>query len=117
MKRWKAHIVESTPEAKQFVKDVKKSMTQSQWDTIKNKIEDSIVKCPELGKKTVFIDPELIGNKVKHLLQLCNVIQFGKTFLYDTGTEVVAITIENYKSIDYKLWLNEIPEKYKVEPI
>ena len=113
MKRWKAHHVETTPEARQFVKDVKNSMTASQWNTIKEKIQDSIIKCPELGKKVVFIDPELTGNKVKHLLQLCNVIRFGKVFFYDTGTEALPITIDNYKTIDYTLWLNEMPEKYQ----
>lgn len=117
MNRYKAHILEATQEAKQFVKDLKNNMTSEQWDAIKNKIEDSIVKCPEIGKKVLFINPKLTGNKVKRFIQLCNVIQFGKTFLYDTGAEAIPITIDNYKSIDYKLWLNEIPEKYKVEPI
>ena len=116
MKRWKAHQVEATPEARQFVKDVKNSMTTDQWNTVKDKIQDTIVKCPELGKKVVFIDPKLIGNKVKQLIQLCNVIRFGKTFFYDTGTEALPITIDNYKSIPYLNWLNEIPEKY-IEPI
>ena len=115
MKRWKAHIVEATPEARQFVKDVKNSMTPEQWDAIKNKIQDTIVKCPELGKTVVFIDPKLTGNKVKHLLQLCDVIQFGKTFVYDTGTEALPITIDNYKSIPYLDWLNEIPEIYIID--
>ena len=117
MKRWKAHIVKATPEARQFVKDVKNSMTSEQWDAIKDKIEDSIVKCPELGKKVVFINPELIGNKVKRLIQLCNVIQFGKTFFYDTGTEAIPITIDNYKSIPYLQWLNKTPEEYIIDEL
>lgn len=115
MKRWKAHQVEATPEARQFVKDVKNSMTTEQWYAVKDKIQDTIVICPELGKKIVFIDPKLTGNKVKQLLQLCDVIQFGKTFFYDAGIEALTITINNYKSIPYLDWLNEIPEKYITE--
>ncbi len=113
MKRWRSHMAQATTEARQFVKDVKNSMTQTQWDAIKDKIEDTIVVCPQIGKKIVFIDTELTGNKVKQLLQLCDIIQFGRTFFYDTGTEALTITIDNYKSIPYLQWLSGIPEKYK----
>ena len=109
MKRWKAHKAQATTEARQYVKDIKNSMTSEQWAAVKDKIEDTIVVCPQIGKKIVFIDSKLTGNKVKQLLQLCNVIQFGRTFVYDTGTEALPITIENYKSIPYLDWLNESP--------
>ena len=109
MKRYKAHIAEATPEARQYVKDVKNSMTPEQWDAIKDKIEDTVERCPQLGKPIICIDPVMTGNKVKQLIQLCDVIQFGKTFVYDTGTEALPITLDNYKSISYLLWLNESP--------
>ena len=115
MKRWKATQVIATDAARQFVKDIKNSMTSEEWNAIKNKIQDSIEICPELGKKVIFIDPELTGNKVKRFIQLCDVIQFGKTFFYDTGTEALLITKNNYKSIPYLDWLNEIPEKYQID--
>lgn len=115
MKRWKCHLVKATPEAKQFVKDLKDSMTPEQWDAIKDKIEDSVERCSQERVKTLFVDPKLTGNKVKHFLQLCKVIRFGRTFFYDTGTEALPITIDNYKSIPYLDWLNEIPEKYITE--
>lgn len=163
MKRYKAHIIEGNPEARQFVKDyidaqIQKytdslttevldtltqeylngfdqeyldTLTQTEIDNltqsftdglipikrkqIKTKIGDSIEKCPQIGKRCAFIDPVMTGNKVKHLLQLCDVIQFGKTFVYDTGTEALPITIDNYKSIPYLDWLNEIPEIYIID--
>lgn len=161
MKRWKAHIIEGTSEARQFVKDYINNQIQNYTDSltqivldnliqdylngfdqeyiasltqieidnltqaftdnlipnkrkqILSKIGDSIEKCPQIGKKCGFIDPKLTGNKVKQLIQLCDVIRFGKTFFYDTGTEALPITIDNYKSVNYLDWLTEIPEKYK----
>jgi len=109
MKRYKAHIIESTPEAKQFVKDYLKTLSPEQKEIVLQKLDDSIERCPQIGKKCAFIDPDMTGNKVKNLLQLCNVIQFGRTFLYDTGTEALPITLENYKSIPYLEWLTESP--------
>jgi hypothetical protein len=115
MKRWKAHKLIGTAAAKQYVKDVKNSMTTEQWDVIKDKIEDTVLVCPQLGEIVIFINSELTGNKVKQLIQLCEVIEFGKTFCYDTGSEALPITKDNYRSINYLDWLNEIPEQYNVE--
>ena len=117
MKRYLATIAIRTTEARQFIKDAKNSMTIEQWDAVKNKIEDVIIICPQLGKKVVFIDPKLTGNKVKKLLSLCEIIRFGMSFFYDTGTEAIPVTVENYKSISYLKWLDKIPEKYQPEEI
>jgi hypothetical protein len=109
MKRYIAHIVKATPEAKQFVLDYLDTLTAEQRTAALEKIEDSIEICPQLGEKAIFINPDQTGNKVKQLIQLCDVIQFGKTFLKDTGTGVIPITKDNYKSIPYLQWLNESP--------
>ena len=113
MKRWKSHIIEATPEARQFVRDYLETLTAEQKDAVLEKLEDSIIKCPQIGKDVVFINTALTGNKPKQLLQLSDVIQFGRSFVYDDGEKAVAITMDNYKSVDYRDWLTEIPEKYR----
>ena len=114
MKRWLAHIVKATPEAKQFVLDYLDTLTVEQKAKTLEKIEDSIEICPQLGEKVIFINPDQSGNKVKQLIQLCDVIMFGKTFLKDTGTGVESITLDNYKSIPYLQWLNESPYQEEI---
>lgn len=114
MKRWLAHIVKATPEAKQFVKDYLDTLTPAQKVKALEKIEDSIEICPQLGEKVIFINPDQTGNKVKQLIQLCDVVQFGRAFLKDTGTGVEPITLDNYKSIPYLEWLNESPYQEEI---
>ena len=108
MKRYLAHIAIADEIGRQFVKDAKDGET----DEVKSKLEDSFLICPQVGKMAIFIDPVLIKNKFKKLLQDCEMLQFGKTFLYDTGSEALPITLDNYKSIPYTQWLDEMPKKY-----
>lgn len=108
MKRYLAHIAIADKIGRQFVKDAKKG----EPDVIKNKIEDSFLICPQVRQMAIFIDPVLTKNKFKKLLQDSEMLQFGKTFLYDTGSEALPITLNNYKSIPYTQWLDEMPKKY-----
>jgi hypothetical protein len=109
MQRWKAHIVKLTPEAKQFVKDYLDSLSTAQRTAVRAKIEETVHNCIQLGESVMFINPDMTGNKVKELLQLCTVIKFGKTFVYDDGEKAIPVTKANYKSIPYTDWLNESP--------
>lgn len=108
MKRYLSHITLANEIGRQFVKDAK----EGEADEVKSKLEDSFLVCPQIGQMTIFIDPSLTQSKFKKLLQDSEMLQFGKTFLYDTGSEALPITLDNYKSIPYTQWLDEMPKKY-----
>ena len=90
---------------------------QSVLDTLVNsqivvKCEDSGEICPQLGERVLFVENY---NEIDILEK--EIIQLSTPFYFDTGTECITITKDNYKDYDCTKALKEKPEKYKEEPI
>lgn len=90
MKRWLANIVEFDPDLK---------MTGA---------EDSVVECPQLGRRVIFVPPQ----KDSKILDF-KLIQLAEPFYIDEGETLTTVTIENYEKVDKTKVVTEIPEKYK----
>ena len=90
---------------------------QSIFDTLINsqiviKCEDSIIDCPQLGERVLFVE----NYKEKDILEK-DIIQLSTPFYFDTGIEIIAITKDNYKDYDIDKILVEKPDKYIEETI
>ena len=75
-------------------------------------MEDSGEICPQLGERVLFLE----DYKEIDILEK-EIIQLSTPFYFDTGTECITITKENYKDYDITKVLKEKPEKYKIELI
>jgi hypothetical protein len=87
--------------------------TKAIFDTLVNsqivvKCEDSVEICPQLGERVLFVE----NYKEVDILEK-DVIQLTTPFYFDTGTELITITKDNYKEYDIDKILIEKPEKYK----
>jgi len=81
-------------------------------DEPKQFMEDSGEICPQLGERVLFIE----NYKEIDLLDK-EIIQLSTPFYFDTGTECITITKDNYKEIDCTKALKDKPEKYIEEII
>ena len=76
-------------------------------DEPKDVIEDSEIICPQIGERSLFVDE---CNELT-LLET-EIIQLSVPYWFDTGTEYLLITKDNYKNYDLKDILKEKTDKY-----
>jgi len=74
--------------------------------------EDSVIECPELGERVVFVE----NYREPDVLEM-SVIKLEKPFYFDDGKKFIEVTERNYKEFDKTKILKEKTDKYDLEEI
>ena len=75
-------------------------------------IEDSIVDCPQIGERVLWIE----GYKETNLLDK-DLIKLSEPFFIDDGKKYIPVTIDNYKEIDKVNIISVKTDKYDIEEV